>query len=76
MVSVEVVETKNIDVMPIRLLKGDTFSVSHSLEGGPSRELVTHTMEEDLIVNRVSVIKVKDEFGFKTAIGAIFGEKA
>ena len=76
MVSVEIVETKDIDVAPIYLRKGDTFSVSHSLEGGPSRELLTHTMEENLVVNRVSVIKVKDEFGFKTAIGAVFGEKA
>jgi len=75
-VSVEIVETKDIDVAPIYLRKGDTFHVSHSLEGGPSRELLTHTMEENLVVNRVSVIKVKDEFGFKTAIGAVFGEKA
>ena len=76
MSGVEVVETKEFDIAPIYLRKGDTFTLSHSLDGGPHQELATHLMEDSMKVNRVSVIKVKDDLGFKIAIGAVFGEKA
>jgi hypothetical protein len=75
-VSVEVVESKDIDIAPIYMRAGDTLHVSHSADGGPSKELIEHKMEESMTVNRISIIKIKDELGFKTAIGAILGERS
>lgn len=65
-----------IDVAPIFLREGDTLHVSHSVDGGPARELLCHPVDESMTINAVKVIKVQDGFGFHKAIGVLLGEKA
>jgi hypothetical protein len=77
MVNAEILETKDFDIAPINLRKGDTLTLTHTdIDAETTKHLIEHSIEGDLRVNRVSIVKIKDDLGFKTAIGAVFGEKA
>lgn len=61
---------KETDVAPIIMRLGDTLSVSYNQE-----TVLTHPVETQQVINHVVIFEIQDEFGFKTGIGAIVGEK-
>jgi hypothetical protein len=52
------------------------MGVADKLEVGFNGETVTtHFLDKPQFINRVIIFEVQDEFGFKTGIGAMLGEK-
>lgn len=63
-------KVKDVDVSPIYLRPGDTFSVSYNEE-----TILTHPIENDMLINRVAIYEIQDQYGFKTGLCAMVGEK-
>jgi hypothetical protein len=62
---------KEVDLEhPIMMGVADTLSVTYKEE-----TVTTHHLENPLLIDRVIIFEVQDEFGFKTGIGAMLGEK-
>ena len=73
--SIEVVAT-NHKVLPIHAQPGDRIVVTHSLGDGRGTKVIDHHFDEPMVINRATILKIKDEFGFQTAIGAVIGTAA
>lgn len=61
---------KDADLAPFHLKPGDTISVDWNGETMLAEPIKNHTL-----VNRCIIFEVQDQFGFKTGIGAILGER-
>ena len=61
---------KEKDVSPIIMRPGDSLSVSWQDE-----TIETFKVETYQTINRVVIFEIQDQYGFKTGIGAIVGEK-
>lgn len=64
-------ETKIIS--PIFLCAGDTLSVTYTSSDGV-RTLSKYDATESLMVNRVAIFKIDNDFGFKKALSIVIGE--
>lgn len=58
------------EIAPLYMQPGDTLSVSYKGE-----EVLTQKIETPVLANRAIIFEIQDEFGFKSGIGAILGEK-
>lgn len=61
---------KDVDIAPIYMRPGSTLSVDWNGE-----TILTQPIETEMVVDRAIVFEVQDQFGFKTGIGVVLGEK-
>ncbi len=57
------------DTGPHTLMPGDTISVVYK-----SETLICEPITDHMIIDKVGVLEIRDELGFKHALAGIFGE--
>ena len=66
---------KQEDISKINLLPGDTLVVSFKAADGTTTELVRDGIDNAMVVDRITVVDLDNEYGFKRGLGALFGER-
>lgn len=59
---------------PMYVSTGDIFHMTYTDENGKVTELDSVDITTPMIINKLSIIELRDELGFKVGIGGIFGE--
>jgi len=55
------------------MLQGDQLRITyHSCDG--SKTLLNYDIEEQLEIDKISIVKINNEFGFAKALGCIIGK--
>jgi hypothetical protein len=69
---------EDLSTRPLHVLSGDTVEIAYNDPGGKQHRLTAVTVDKNMIVNRIKVMRFKkgEMRGFKSGLVAVLGERS